>query len=511
MLISDIMIGNHKSVKPRSKVVEWRNKRKDIMKQRNQLTTQKKRVSAELVEQSRSLENFQGRKMHRCVWIRSAYIKRRIQTDFAKRQRKFARVAKQDQRYDGTIEVFPVCAAAFRALLRENRAPMPGFPSKVYTGIPRLRQWIGEATLSYREAHLDSILLTLQRLFKTISRWSQDNSKGLVAFSREDVEKLLETTHEKYQHKLEMALNRGIEHVKHLSPIPNKAEKIHSSKPTAVQCANRWAYKSPDNMNSAKKMSWATYQAVLRRGGGPYQSSGSGHHTYDFPMSLAMPFLDSLIEDWLSLFQDQLPKTVDPVMEKIVEIWGQYMKEVKYQIEYTAPKVLPYFADTSLSIATIDSEMRNQIKRAINGISSDSAQIHPLFLDAVRQDTLPLFHGALDIAGKGQFNARQLYLRSEVEAKCRKIFSAGCERMEAEFKRRTAELPQTLDGIVGQAVYAVKTDIGLLLGNLQAVTAKDQTEVLGKKMQLQRSVKTLTLVSGMNAYCLYRGYNSNKS
>ena len=175
------------------------------------------------------------------------------------------------------------------------------------------------------------------------------------------------------------------------------------------------------------------------------------------------------------------------------------MKEVKYQIGSTAPKVLPYFADTSLSIATIDSELRDQIKRAINGISSDSAQIHPLFLDVVRQDTLPLFESALEIVGKGQFNARQIYLRSEIEAKCRKIFSAGCDRMEADFKRRTAELPQTLDGIVDKAVYAVKTDIGLLLGNLQAVTAKDQTEVLGKKMQLQRSVKTLTLVSRMNA------------
>ena len=119
---------------------------------------------------------------------------------------------------------------------------MPDFPSKIYTGIPRLRQWIGEAILSYREAHLDSILLTLQRLFKTISRWSQDNSKGLVAFSREDVENLLETTHEKYQHKLEMALNRGSCHGEDRGDMgaihegSQVSDWIHRSQGSALLC-----------------------------------------------------------------------------------------------------------------------------------------------------------------------------------------------------------------------------------------------------------------------------------
>ncbi|KAL2194300.1 hypothetical protein P885DRAFT_63093 [Corynascus similis CBS 632.67] len=43
---------------------------------------------------------------------------------------------------------------------------MSGFPSKLYTGVPRLRQWLGEAVYMYREEHLDSVLRGLQRVYK---------------------------------------------------------------------------------------------------------------------------------------------------------------------------------------------------------------------------------------------------------------------------------------------------------------------------------------------------------
>ncbi|KAJ4306039.1 hypothetical protein N0V88_000834 [Collariella sp. IMI 366227] len=90
------------------------------------------------------------------------------------------RLAQHDkQRYDGSVEVFPVCAAAFRDL-RQSKKPMTVFPSKLYTGVTRLRQWLGEVVLADREKHLDAMLRRLRRLHDGIRNWSDDNSRGMI-------------------------------------------------------------------------------------------------------------------------------------------------------------------------------------------------------------------------------------------------------------------------------------------------------------------------------------------
>lgn len=54
---------------------------------------------------------------------------------------------------------------------------------------------------------------------------------------------------------------------------------------TAVQAASRWVYKFPDDLNSAEKIHWVTYNAILRRNGGPFQGR-NGIRCYDFPLAL---------------------------------------------------------------------------------------------------------------------------------------------------------------------------------------------------------------------------------
>lgn len=169
------------------------------MKERAKLQSVRRNLSNETAQLDRSLATLESRRKHRCIWIRNQYIKGRIQTDFARRQRKLTRLSQHDsQKYDGSVHVFPVCAAGFRDLL-ENKKPMPGFPSKSYTGVPRLRQWLGEAVFSYREKHLDSVLCGLKRLHDGIRCWSDDNSRGMVCFSRSEVETLLQSSHDKYR------------------------------------------------------------------------------------------------------------------------------------------------------------------------------------------------------------------------------------------------------------------------------------------------------------------------
>lgn len=86
--------------------------------------------------------------------------------------------------------------------------------------------------------------------------------------------------------KFETALTRSASDIKHMSPIYNKEEKIASCKPIAVQAASRWVYKYPDELNSTKKMTYVTYQAILNKNGGPFQSNGAGRPFYDFPLAL---------------------------------------------------------------------------------------------------------------------------------------------------------------------------------------------------------------------------------
>lgn len=171
----------------------------ELAKRRQKQHLLKKKLQSEAEHSDRELRKLESQRKHRCVYIRNEYIGQRINMDFARRQRKLSCLAEGDKdKYDGSVEVFPVCAAGFQELLKEQK-PLPGFPSKVYTGVPRLRQWLSEAVFTKREAHWDSMLRGLQRLHDGIRRWSDDSSEGMVTFSRQDVESLLQFSHDKHQ------------------------------------------------------------------------------------------------------------------------------------------------------------------------------------------------------------------------------------------------------------------------------------------------------------------------
>jgi hypothetical protein len=175
-----------------------RKKRAGLVEQRGNLLAETKNHSSEAMQLYRRGETLKSQKKHRCVWIRNQYIKQRIQADFASRQQKLTGLVENDAMvYDGSVEVFPVSGRAIKDLLKNNK-PMAGFPSKPYTGIPKLRHWLSKTVLVYREEHLDSLLRGLQRLFDGIKCWSDGESGGTVHFSRHHIERLLQASHDKY-------------------------------------------------------------------------------------------------------------------------------------------------------------------------------------------------------------------------------------------------------------------------------------------------------------------------
>lgn len=92
------------------------------MKRRAKQTAVKRNLANDAEKLDRTLGTLESRRKHRCIWFRNEYIKKRIKVDFARRQRKLIPLAKHDQqKYNGSVEVFPVSVAAFRDLLKKKK------------------------------------------------------------------------------------------------------------------------------------------------------------------------------------------------------------------------------------------------------------------------------------------------------------------------------------------------------------------------------------------------------
>ncbi|KAK4128537.1 hypothetical protein N657DRAFT_676305 [Parathielavia appendiculata] len=433
----------------------------------------------------RSLSTLESRRKLRCVGIRNQYIKKRIPADIFHRQKKLVGLAEHNRdKYDRSAEVFPVCASGFSDLLK-GKKPQPGFPSKLYTGVPRLRQWPREAILAYREEHCDMVLRELQRLHDGIRTWSDDRSRGMVRFSRREIESLLQSSHKRYLKRITVDLIRSVDGIKKSSPLRNMAEKLATCKPLEVNAVSRWAYKYPDDTNSTK-MAWVTYQAILKKYGRPFQSNGAGRPFYDFSLAHGTPFLDRLREDRLQFFQVELSKAEEPLVEETAEVWAK--KSHRHS---------PVLEATNKSLDDIWMELSARIMAFIKAISEGASQIHPLFIDSLRTGLVPHFIQALRIKGRNHFELRQSHLRTALQAHNPQLVSEGYMAMEKVYDTRTHPLPSVFLTASKSAVNKVKTQISLLLNDLHAHVSvgRDRT-ALDKKVRLQKAVKVRVLGNG---------------
>ncbi|KAK0629060.1 hypothetical protein B0T17DRAFT_574379 [Bombardia bombarda] len=437
-------------------------KKRDLIKERSKQAGLVKKHEHDRARIDQQMANLESRKMHRCVWLRNEFIKKRIQLDLKRQQNKLAREVGGKPQNDNSVEVFPVSPKAFRYLLMKQKMVL-GFPSELYTGIPRLRQWLDKATLDTREHHLDLLLQSLQRIFHGIREWSRDDSRGLV---------------------------KGAEEIKKINPMPNQDDKLNMCKKQAYMVANRWAYKSPDDSNSVRKMAWGTYQAILRRHGGPYTSGAYGRPVYNFPEKMAVELLGLILEDWRKTFDIEIPQAVEPILERAGQIWVQYLDEVKGQIDDTAPGIIPYFNDTTTRLQKLEEEMRASVKESIKSICDASQQVHYRFVETLKEELIPCFDDALKIVGKGHFNNRQKFICQTVQQNGRGMFLKGYSKMTESYKTEVDALPAELAKASKFAIKTAKNQIGLLLNNLEAVHSEDKT-ALDNKTRLQQNVQAL--------------------
>lgn len=138
---------------------------------------------------------------HRASQTRNRRVKKRMRDDFVTRQAEYDDVApgKTSQPHqEYVLPIFPVSTKAFWQL-QNGEAPMEGFPTTRFTGIPSAEQWLHRATLRKREKHLDETLDGYQNLMTMMRIYSQTSGgDGSFNFSRSQVETALAETHQIY-------------------------------------------------------------------------------------------------------------------------------------------------------------------------------------------------------------------------------------------------------------------------------------------------------------------------
>lgn len=136
---------------------------------------------------------------HRASQTRNRRVKERMRDDFITRQAEYDDVVpgqRSQNRHEYVLPIFPVSTKAFWQL-QNNDAPLEGFPSVRFTGIPAAEQWLHRATLSKREKHLDETLDGYQSLMTMMRIYSQTSGQdGNFNFSRPEVESAVAKTHQ---------------------------------------------------------------------------------------------------------------------------------------------------------------------------------------------------------------------------------------------------------------------------------------------------------------------------
>ena len=130
------------------------------------------------------LEHMHGKKRFLCIKIRNEYVKGRLTADFERRRLAHAR-ASSELHPHGSLHVMPASSSAYFKNGHSYERDM-GFPTKEYSGIPQIRQWVAVATSPYREEHLDEALNIYRRLFDTIQDWCAPG-QGLIGMSKEEI------------------------------------------------------------------------------------------------------------------------------------------------------------------------------------------------------------------------------------------------------------------------------------------------------------------------------------
>ncbi|KAH7478006.1 hypothetical protein IWW34DRAFT_901585 [Fusarium oxysporum f. sp. albedinis] len=430
---------------------------------------------------------------HRASQTRNRRVKERMRDDFITRQAEYDDVVpgqRSQNRQEYVLPIFPVSTKAFWQL-QNNDAPLEGFPSVRFTGIPAAEQWLHRATLSKREKHLDETLYGYQSLMTMMRIYSQTSGQdGNFNFSRPEVESAVAKTHQIFAKKLSSKLAEACLEIQKLDPLEHRQRAMNRFVAEAKRIVQRWAYKFPENFTSTIRMHWGTYYANICRYGAEYTSFSTPRVTYNWMKSLASPVLKTLGKDWDNKMNKKLPKIRKPMMAGFSQIWKEYLDQLQQDISNKVPALEVSFNSMRPILNTSQRSTENQIRKTIEELSQKASSVAFDSAEFLTDEMKPTFEECMETDGRDSYRRRRAIINGKVEQDVKLMCEEMLNRLADGLAEKKAEVPGELIRIADEAINGVKQQLSFLVNNLVENSA-DGSKINVQKTELQTKIREL--------------------
>ncbi|KAI1637730.1 hypothetical protein F4809DRAFT_660794 [Biscogniauxia mediterranea] len=442
------------------------------------------------------LKDLGGKIIFTCIKARNEFLERRIGSDFKRRQARMIASNRTDLRdtYDGEVSIHPVSSKAFWPCFRKERSdreePLIGFPDVSYSGIPSLTSWIRNATTLEREHHAEPLLRDLHVCFNLIRLWSRDGwDRDKIGTSRQwlqsDVFSPVLDSHWRVLGK----------RVKRLNPLAQAEDYQNECAKKVNTTVQKWRYKNPNSQTLLEKIHWLTYQANIQRRGNRFVTRGRTVYTYNWMEDITNILLDAIVEHWDDALNHQIPALAGPISETIDEIWIKFLDALVFNIQDTAPELMPYINEEMPSFESIKQKAKGQMREALRGISKGASEVHPILVKKIQKKWDKPFNDAIEVRGTGSFRRRQEIMEDFAKGQGAKTLKAAFSSMNKKLEKNFEQLPRSLNRISDFVVQAVEAHINMLLDKVledpsDAVKLEDVAKL---KIHLQQDIHSILL------------------
>ncbi|KAG8170125.1 hypothetical protein KVR01_000870 [Diaporthe batatas] len=415
--------------------------------------------SASEIEKAREeLSSLRESLKQAAIYIRGGCVVERVQKDFRGRHAATKSVEDDPAQAD-TLEVFATSARSFQGIRHAGSLQEAGFPTEKHTGIPRLKQWLFEATMKKRENHLDKILNQMRILFSNIQDWiSMGEHTAVLA---EPEQRDLDAIHERHCRALVTLMRGVVKMMKQIKPLKAKAAAIAECQKEFPGIIDRWRYVFPENPNSFRKAFGNTQTCNLRKNGDYHQSKGKYACKYEWIDNLSSVFFnEQILSDWHHAFAVAVPNIEVEIQELLEHAWKRYMTALETFCAKHNAAHLRSTEKVQQVIENAEQYLGILAHAVLENMQNGAQDVHPRFRAEIQSRMTPAFEEACAIKGEGCVRKRDEVLKRFSDAHAKDLPVWAFEKMETALEDLMKQTYSSLEGIAAEAVSNVAKRIG---------------------------------------------------
>jgi GTPase SAR1 family protein len=336
-----------------------------------------------------------------CITGRNNYSKDRIRDDYAMGIKELDQqnaIEEDEENFNPDVDIrdyeklansLPVFCVSSRAYQKmcgrlEKDSNVTGFKTLEETEMPQLKQHCKKLTEAGRMSNCRVFLNSLSRLLLSLSLWSGNNECGIKLTNKQ---RKLEVSHlQKQLDFLESAFDEAVKLC--TRDVEDTLEdKLFRWYPAAQLAAQEAALPTVEQWGSHRSTGglwYATYKAICRRNGGPWNSTSG---THDFNKQLSEPIEKHLVSGWERCFQRQIPAVLETFNQKMGLLLREFHKKIadRRQLKGTGAAGMHVlsmklqilearFGQLSQQMAAIISEEQKKANRKIKPVISEAME-----------------------------------------------------------------------------------------------------------------------------------------